>query len=157
MPPKKNGDTLSNSQLIHLSQFLLADAECAPQATARDTALRAVKVLTSRQMWSLLPARQAAWNPAGFEPVHWKLANINHGSLKWVQMKNELKFGANGTKSNKRVYTKSKRHFQDASLAMSVHNCTLVTVFMHKCVCVSVRERDQFNSTPEPRTMKGSA
>ena len=32
-------------------------------------------------------ARKASWNPAGIEPVHWKPADINPSSLKWVKIK----------------------------------------------------------------------
>jgi len=35
-------------------------------------------------------ARKAAWNPAGVEPIYWKPADINPGSLKWVQLGNAL-------------------------------------------------------------------
>jgi len=33
-------------------------------------------------------ARKAPWNPVGVEPVHRKPADINPGSLKWVQIRN---------------------------------------------------------------------
>jgi len=36
------------------------------------------------------PARKASWNPAGIETVHWKPADINPGSLKWVKIKMHL-------------------------------------------------------------------
>jgi len=44
-----------------------------------------------------LAARKASSNPAGVEPVHWKPADINPGSLKWVQIRNAREFGDNGT------------------------------------------------------------
>jgi len=30
--------------------------------------------------------RKASWNPAGVEPVHWKQADIDPGSLKWAKI-----------------------------------------------------------------------
>jgi len=47
MWPKKTGNTLSCSLLMYIPQKFAADAECAPRAAARGTALCAVKVLTS--------------------------------------------------------------------------------------------------------------
>ena len=46
-------------------------------------------------------ARKASWNPAGVEPIHWIPADINPGSLKWVQMGNAREFGANGINHKK--------------------------------------------------------
>ena len=50
MSPKKTGNTPSCSLLMYLLQKIPADAECAPRAAARGTALRAIKVLTSCQI-----------------------------------------------------------------------------------------------------------
>jgi len=50
MSPKKTRNTLSCSLLMYLLQKNLADAECALQAAARGTVLRAVKVLNACQI-----------------------------------------------------------------------------------------------------------
>jgi len=50
MSSKKTGNTLSCSLLMYLPQKKSADAKCAPWATARGTALRAVKVLSPDQI-----------------------------------------------------------------------------------------------------------
>jgi len=50
MSPKKTGHTLSSSLQNDLLQKNLSDAERAPRAAVRGTALRAVKVLTSFQI-----------------------------------------------------------------------------------------------------------
>jgi hypothetical protein len=47
---QQTGNTLSSSLLMYLIPKNSADAECAPRAAAWGTALRAVKVLTSRQI-----------------------------------------------------------------------------------------------------------
>ena len=33
-----------------------------------------------------IATRKASWNPAGVEPVHWKQADIDPGSLKWAKI-----------------------------------------------------------------------
>jgi len=58
MSPKKTGNKLFCSLLRYLSQKIAADAECAPWAAARDTAPRAVKLLTSCQ---ILPEPLDIW------------------------------------------------------------------------------------------------
>jgi len=51
-----------------------------------------------------LSARQTAWNPVGVEPIHWKPADINPGSLTWVTKRIALYFRANGTNQPKGEY-----------------------------------------------------
>jgi len=46
----RHDNTLSCSLLMYLDQKKSANAECAPRAAARGIALRAVNVLTSRQI-----------------------------------------------------------------------------------------------------------
>jgi hypothetical protein len=65
MSPKKTGNTLSCSLLMYLPQTFPANAEYAPRAAARDTALRAVEVLTSCQ---ILPEPLVAGKVKGEDP-----------------------------------------------------------------------------------------
>ena len=52
-------------------------------------------------MLRVYAARKKSWNPAGVEPVHWKLAHIDLAHVLVVQIRNELEFGVNGTNPRK--------------------------------------------------------
>jgi len=43
--------------------------------------LTSIHYATRKAAWSF-----KSWNPAGVEPVHWKPADINPGSLKWAKI-----------------------------------------------------------------------
>jgi len=48
--PKKTRNTLSSSQLMYILPTFSADTKCAQRATARGTVLRAIQLLTSREI-----------------------------------------------------------------------------------------------------------
>jgi len=67
------------------------------------------------------------------KPVHWKPADINPGSLKWVRMKNALWFGANGITSAKiKTYILSQCLCRNAICLVSLHIHTYIHI--HTCV-----------------------
>jgi len=63
-------------------------------------------------------ARQAFWNLAGVEPIHWKLAHIDPGSRVSGTNRERSLFRSQWYKANKRRDTGSKTRQQEASWAV---------------------------------------
>jgi len=115
-------------------------------------------------------ARKTSWNPAGVEPVHWKLVHMNPGArVSGTNWKSTLEQSW-WYKSNKWVYMGSKPRIHEASWA--VHHVIYIcfkessailppilfgcTIAISACVCVPASKKllGQHMAIPKDTTLE---